>query len=604
MITPQLTYNYPLEIFDNVSYYLTHKQKGICRNVCKSWRSLFTPSQYRHVQIRGRRQFQRFYGALMTSMVGHYVRRLSIDDVCITAEELETLPTLCPNLVHLLSNGVDTSQDISFSQWSHLRYLTEYGHLTVANQLLRSPDSTFSSLTNLSIRFSSPNMKHELFDNLHKASDLECLSLDTVTLSLSDLEMIHDSCRSLQKLRLINADLEPISFTLKEKRNVGAAASHHLYKPTKCMKILEFQNGGSLYDNYEWLYYFASKYNGLVSLHLWCRYSVSTPSPKVPPTVSELEERYAAIASIGVNCRSLKYVNLINVTMNHWFFEAMDHVGISLDSIALGDMTDRTLDMLQCLVRSKQNVCSLTLWGWPSLCIQETMQEAVTLIGMCSDRLYSIDFSMQFSGIKNAPIPIDFILSHCSKLKRLKFDNIQAVVMTPMNTKTDDDACYNMPAKSSLEHLIFKNGSFRNQVFDYLSIYCPNLTNLEVNSCSLIGQHYPEMDIKIHMPHHTFQSIRIDHARSPSHYYHAKQAIDIRLFNVYQYKKNKRQLFELNDYEPYTTSLDFEYEQRTVEYSRPTNYIGHHADTQISGPFVSITCQDLAELHIGTLWAI
>lgn len=604
MITPQLTYNYPFEIFDKVSFYLTCKQKGICRNVCQSWRSLFTPSQYQHVQIRGRRQFQKFYGALLTGMSGHYVRRLSIDDACITAEELETLPTLCPNLVHLLFDGVDNLQNVSFSQWKHLRHLTEYGHLTVANQLLGDPYSRFSSITNLCIRFISPKMKQELFENLNKANDLECLSLDTVTLSLSDFEMIHNSCRRLQKLRLINADLEPIGFTLEEKRSVGAAESHHRYKPTQCMKILEFQNSDHLYDNYEWLYYFASKYTGLVSLDLWCKYSVTTPSPKVPPTVSELEERYAALASIGMNCRSLKSVNLINVVMNHWFFEAMDHVGTRLDSIGLGDMTDTTLDMLKCLVKSKQNVCSLTLWGWPSLCIQETMQEAVTLIGMCSERLYSIDFSMQFSGIRNAPIPIDLILNHCSKLKQLKFDNIQAVIMTPMDIKTDDDACYVSPPKTSLEHLVFQNGSFRNQVFEYLSIYCPKLTKLEIDSCSLIGQYYSEMDIKIHMPNHTFQSIRIDHARPPSHYYHVKQASEICLFDVYQSKKNKRQLYELNYYEPYTTSFDFEYEQRTVEYNRPTNYIGHDADTQTSGPFVSITCQDLTELHIGTLWVI
>lgn len=600
MSTPQLCYNYPFEIFDKVSHYLSCKQKGVCRNVCKSWKSLFTPSQYRHVQIRGRRQFQYFFQALESGMVGHYVRRLSVDGAFMTSQELEALPSLCPNLVHLLFNGVDTTQDIHVSQWKYLRRLTEHQGLNVTKQLLRAPDSILSSLTHLCIRFSSPEVKNSFIVSLYKAKDLECLSLDSVTLSVSELEMIHDACPNIQKIRLINADLEPIGTTIEEKRIIAS----HCYRPARCMKILELQNSVNLYDNYEWLYYFASKYIDLVRLELWCKYSVSTPS-KVPPTASELEERYVALANIGVNCRSLKSVNLMNVTMNHWFFEAMDHVGIRLDSISLGDMTDMTIDMLQCLVKSKQNVSSVTLWGWSSLCIQETMQETVTLLGIGSDRLSSIDFSMQFSGIKNAPIPIDLILSHCTNLKQLKFDNIQAVLMTPMNAKKDDAVDgYDMSVKSQLQHLTFTNGSFRNQVFEYLSLYCPELTHLEINSCSLIGQYYSEMDIKIHMPHHTFQSIRIDHARPPSHYYQVKQASDIRLFDVSQIRKNKRQWYELNEYESYTSSLAFDYEQKSVEYSRPTNYMEHQVNNQPSGPSVSITCQDLIELYIGTFWVI
>lgn len=609
MIIPQLTYSYPYEIVDKVSYYLTNKQKGVCRNVCSSWKSLFTPSQYRHVQLRGRRQFHQFFQSLLSSVVGHYVRRLSVNDVYMTAQELESLPSLCPNLVFLSFNGkaIDSIQDISlelpFSQWKHLRRLTELQDLTVTSHLLRAPNSPISSLTHLCIRFSSQAMKDDLFASLNKASDLECLSLDSVTLSLSELEMIHNACPNIQKIQLVNADLEPIGRTTEEKR----ISANYRVNPAKCMKIFEFQNSGNLYDNYEWLYYFASKYINLVSLELWCKYSVSIPSPKVPPTTSELEKRYGALASVGMNCRNLKSISLINISMNHWLFEVMDNVGIKLDSISLGDMTDNTIDMLQCLIKSKQNVTSLTLWGWPSLCIQETMEETVAMVGMCSDRLSSINFSMQFSGIKNAPIPIDMLLNHCSKLRYLKFDNIQAVLMAPMNAKRDNPRVVSS-VKSQFQHLVFENGSFRNEIFEYLSVCCPNLTNLEINSCSLIGEYYSEMDIKIHMPHHTFQSISISHARPPSHYYHVKQASDIHLFDVSQLEKNRTQIYELTDYEQYTPSLTFDYEQKAVEYNRPTNYRCHQksadSSNQLSGPFVSIKCQALIEFSIGALWVI
>lgn len=614
MGTEQLVYNYPHEIFDQISCYLTNRQKGVCRTVCQSWRLLFTPSQYRHIQVRGRRQFYQFLRA-MASGVGHYVKRLSVDDVCMTATELESLPYLCPNLVSLSFNGKSLgsksvtngkeSLETPFSQWKYLRRLTELQDLTVAYYFLNTP---YSPLTHLSIRLELNNkaMKTNFFTSLHKATELESLTLDSISLSLSEIEAIHNACPRLQKIQLINANLEPMGNSIDKKKSISAM--RHFYS-VKHMKSFELQNGTGLHENYEWLYYISTKYPNLTHVQLWSTYSVNTPSPDIPSTDDELRERYEAIASIGTKCRDLKSASFMNVLMNHWLFEEMDNVGTKLESITLGDMTDNTIELLQCLIRSKQNVKSLTLWGWTSLCIQETMEETVVMIGQCSNRLYSFTFSMQFSGVKNAPIPLNLLLSKCPKLKYLKFDNIQATLMCPKSIIEDyfgdNESRF---IKPQLQHLVFENGSFRNEIFKYLSLNCANLEKLDISSCALIGEYYAEMDIKIHMPYHTFKCISIRHARPPSHYYHVKQASDIRFFNVLVSKEQQYSgLYELKDFEAFNSSLTFDYEQKPLEYSRPTKYINHKnicEANQPSSPFVSIQCDALTELNIGDFWII
>ncbi|KAI8071907.1 hypothetical protein BDF21DRAFT_424500 [Thamnidium elegans] len=614
MVTKQLAYNYPHEIFDQISWYLTNRQKGVCRTVCRSWRVLFTPSQYRHIQVKGRRQFYQFIQAL-ASGVGHYVKRLSVDDVYMTGTELESLPYLCPNLVSLSFNGksLDTrsvtngqeSLVIPFSQWKYLRRLTELQDLTVAYYLLNTP---YSPLTHLNIRLELNNnaMKTDFFASLHKATELESLSLDSISLSLSEIEAIHNSCPRLQKIRLINANLEPIGNSINEKKSISAI---HRFDSSRCMKSFELQNGTGLYENYEWLYYIGTKYPNLTHVQLWCTYSVNTPSPDILPTDDELIERYEAIASIGMKCCDLKSASFMNVLMNHWLFDEMDNVGTKLENITLGDMTDNTIGLLQCLIRSKQNVKSLTLWGWTSLCIHETMEETVVMIGQCSNRLSSFTFSMQFSGVKNAPIPLNLLLSKCPKLKYLKFDNIQATLMCPKSIIEDyfGDSDSRL-IKPQLQHLVFENGSFRNEIFKYLSLNCANLEKLDISSCTLIGEYYAEMDIKIHMPYHTFKRISIKHARPPSHYYHVKQASDIRFFDVLLSKEqHSNGLYELQDFETFNPSLTFDYEQKPMEYSRPTKYTNHKNTSganQPSSPFVSIQCHALTELNIGDFWII
>lgn len=582
---------YPLEIIDRIGFYLTSRQKGVCQLVCRSWRHLFIPCQYRHVHIKGRRQFNQFYHALLQSdmCIGHYIKRLTAEDVYLTAQELESLPPLCPYLVSFSFDGMNnpplssSSYPVSlpYCQWKHLRRLTELQNLTLTNYLLAAPMSPLSSLTHLSVRFQHNHQKEQFISNLHKATDLIELSLDSITLSLSDIESIHQCCPYLQKLTLINAKLEPIATSVDAKR----AVINYPFKPAKCMKYFAYQNGDDLYDNYEWLYYISKKYyTQLTSLELWCAYSIYTPQRTVSSSVED-NDRCAALASIGVSCTQLRSLKLLNITMNRWLFDAMDHAGTQLNELSMSDMTDNTIDMLLALGQSQQQVSSLTLWGWPSLCIPDTLQETIAALSRC--RPTSLTFSMQFSGIKNSPVPLDLILTLCTDLTHLTLDSMQPSV-----------GLYDAFACAKLQHFAVKNGCFRNDLFEYLALRCPRLHTLEIESCALISM---GSSVDIHMPQHDLKWVSIQHIRPPSNYHHAKVASDIRCFDVSV--SSKRQQYELVDYETYSSSLSFHYEQKPVETSRPTGLVCYEGARELTNTtFVSIVCNSLNELNLDTFW--
>ncbi|KAG1069288.1 hypothetical protein G6F42_026271 [Rhizopus arrhizus] len=238
------------------------------------------------------------------------------------------------------------------------------------------------------------------------------------------------------------------------------------------------------------------------------------------------------------------------------------------------------------------------------------MEETIAMIGQCSERLSSLVFSMRFSGIKNSPVPIDMLLKYCSNLSYLKLDGTQAALLS--STDMARDALVNNPSsfvRPKLNHLVLENGSFLNELFEYLSIRCPNLTKLEIGSCALIGE-CSQMEVKVNMPHHAFDMISISHIRPPTRYHHNTVPGDIRLFdvslsNANTTRKNSHQLYELTDYEKYADSLTFHYEQKPLETNRPTKYILHsNPDDRPAGPFVSIQCQNLTELNIGNFWVI
>jgi hypothetical protein len=408
------------------------------------------------------------------------------------------------------------------------------------------------------------------------------------------METIHTACPNLKKLRLINTELLPIAESMDDKRAVASVA----FKPASNMRTFDLKNGKDLYDNYEWLYYFSQKYPGLEKLKLWCEYSVNNPSHEVPPTPDELEERYGALARLVMSCRHLKSAHFLNITMNHWVFEVMDSVGIKLEELAISDMTDNTIDMLQRLGESNQNPSSVTLWGWPSLCIEETMQETVAVLGECSNQLTDLTFSMRFSGVRNAPIPFDMLLNRCNKLKHLKLDNTQAVLLSSLDIARDS-LVNNAPAflRPNLNFIEMENGSFRNEIFEYVGIRCPSLDRLEIDSCAFINQG-SDTKLMIDLPYHSFETMRLNNITAP-YLQCFRSKNEISTYNISH--GDYQATYELTDFERCQNSLTFEYEQKPVKDSRATKV---HKINKVEGSYVTVNCKSVKELHLGDFWVV
>ncbi|KAG1055089.1 hypothetical protein G6F43_002927 [Rhizopus delemar] len=527
-MTP-FTSNFPLELFDKICFYLTKKQKAICQSVCQDWKVLFAASQYRHVQIIGQRQFQSFFPSLFTC--GHYIKTLSIQDVCISSNQFNSLPTLSPFLYSLRLIHVQPTEPINdqvFKEWKYLRCLDQ----DIIHQITSYP----TLLSHLSIHL---NPSQPVHPTLHP--NLNQLVIRSGIISVHQLDLIHQACPTLQELCLIDVCLEPCS------EHETTAAVH--------LQILKIENAEGL--NAEWLEYVAFKYPNLREICLWKHIDQPTLSP------DSLQKHWRAVAELGHRCHQLKSIHLLNLPVNQSFFQALDSAGTELEKIGLGDMTEHTSDALRALVRSRQQVTHLTLWGWPSLCIPGMMEHMVRLVGCCSHRLISFEFSMQFSGIRNSPFPLTALLASSSTLKQLDLGCIQTVSLPTYQHRT-------------LNKLVLRDSCFRNQLFQDLTHLAPNLSHLQLDSCTLIDQAHQE--IKIHLPHHSLQSLHISSIRPPSNHYHMKVMREVKFFHVLTHKQD---IYELMDYEGH----------------RPTRYARLEPDL-VTGPCASIQCAVLGELLI------
>ncbi|CAO3673755.1 unnamed protein product [Rhizopus stolonifer] len=507
------TKDFPLELFDKICHYLTNKQKVTCQTVCQSWRNAFAASQYSNVQIHGRKQLQLFFLSLLTN--GRYIKALTIQVIYLASEEVLNLPKLCPNIVKLKLNTVELAGTINnplFSEWEHLKRLDQ--NLTQHHSL--------SNLYHLSIYLHIQSLD-SIIPLLSASNCLKVLSIHSGNLSLDELEIIHTICPKLQELYLINIKMD--------HRFAGT-----LSPPALHMQTLEAKDVQGL-D--QWLLYFASKYPNLKHISLWHKHSVYHPISSLP--LEALEIQWRDLAQIGYSCRALESVSFLNISVNPWFFEALDRSETSL-------------------VHSDQQPTHLTLWGWSSLCIPEMMEETMTLVNQCSSRLKSFEFSMEFSGILYAPLSLDILFATFGQLSQLSLGYVQ-LISTPIH-------------KIILKRLLLKESAFFNHLFDHLSSLCPRLTDIKLESCSLIDG--TQGDVRIHMPHHKLQSLDISRTRPFSTRFHRSLMKEIKFFQVLT--KRRRHFYELIDYEGH----------------RPAGYT---LSTEQS-PYVSICCESIDELRI------
>ncbi|KAI8980508.1 hypothetical protein BDB01DRAFT_796650 [Pilobolus umbonatus] len=582
----------PLEIAEIIASYLTARQKGTCLTVSKSWNRLFIPPQYSYICLRTRQQFERFYyHALQSNYLGYYVKYLCLEGVSMNDSELASLPSLCPYLtaLSLEGNGIDLMKKSSaligsahFLPWSCIRQLKEGQDLIITSYLLASHSP--SHLTSLSITFNKcfdtlQLVTKDIFlSSLNNLYQLINLSLDSIQLSVTDMEIIHNACPHLKILGLTNASLIP-------------GTLNSLIQPAQLINTFKLKHCSGLFNNIEWLYYISSKYIYMEHLELWSDEVYQDMSP----LKDEIEERSRALNHLIMKSVRLKSIQLFNICMDELLFQTMDDSNIELEHIGLGDMSDNTMNLLYALGESQQNVSSLTLWGWPSLCIPDTMEEMIEVVNSCSNQLTSFTFSMFYSGISCIPFSLKSVFENCFHLHYLQLDAVQPV------TPTD----YVMSNPHPLKHIVLKYGSFMNNMLNYLVQKCPSLSTLEIDTCTLVGHRRQEMALGIDMSRHRFDTIIINHL-SPFYDPRTRLRTDIRYFRVLQSSKEEH-IYELTGYEYYTDGISFDHLQRPLKQTRPTQYklLDREQDNlHLSNHCLLLQCQAIRQLHLGGFWVI
>ncbi|KAI9251592.1 hypothetical protein BY458DRAFT_523695 [Sporodiniella umbellata] len=525
---------FPQELIDKICDQFTNQQKSVCQSVCQAWRDPFAKSQYYSIHIRGQKQFRLFYEALKVN--GHHIHRLTMTNVCLLAREFASLPDRFPNLNSLTLAAVEVSDTTKsrnlFSQW---KYLVSLDQDVMKNIYV-------SRILHLNLYLS--------FQRLSTLSDAKCLKTLTIqsgSISLGELEMIHENCPHLTHLRLVDVTIEKSS----------ALAP---IRPATSLRSLEVESMPDLNASNSWSSYLSAKYPNLHHLVYWSKIDHLASLRSL-----SAEEKFQSIATISQCCQQLTSIYLLNIPVDEGFFRSLDQSEISLTHLGLGDLTGRTMTSLKCLIRSRQSPSHLTLWGWGSLCVETTMESVLHLISQCE--LTSLDFSMQHSGVRNVTFPFHNFLNTNPRLEKLQLGYVQVIPSTVRRS-------------SKLNRIFLFESLIRSSWFSTLAFHCNDLNHLSIHRSTLIIS--PNRKVEIHMPHHAIDTIDLHQLKSTSNHYRMEVG---KIFDTFRILQTSPGTCLVYKYDPH--------EETIKAHTHPTVPPSH----------ISIQCASLNELRISHLRA-
>ncbi|KAI8067252.1 hypothetical protein BDF21DRAFT_477356 [Thamnidium elegans] len=498
----------PIEILQDIIYYLSRQDITTCQTICKKWYKTFIPITYHTVQIIGSIQFQKFFKhALSNSIypkgsvyaVGTQVRNLSIENGHIEPLTLGQLPVLLPFLQVFVFDGTVLSKESlaeplhhyqqrknkqeldkvnhHFGAWKHMRQLVQSNGICVAHALLAASSS--SSLTHLSIQFNNSNDRtnsKKLFISLLKnAPLLQSLSVERIYLDADELEQIHQNNPKLSSLALINTVFSPIpqqDFSLKQ------------VQPVQPLHQLEFLDVDFSGDTLSWLEYICKKYTGVKVLDI----NESSVSKEPEATYQH------ALLQIAVRFTRLEILRLLPFVLGYSFFETLDRNGRYLTELGFGDgfNTGQLINELKAFVKSKQtdSIVSLAIHGTFSVLVMDTMQACKNMT--------TLDLSMRSS---LEPIDVDCILKSCAKLTRLRLSNAKLTVNRFHSRKQSFKL-----QSITLVHVVVDSETF----FEMIRFQCPELTSLSLieATTSLDARKW-----EVFLPQHQLKMLVMDRIR-------------------------------------------------------------------------------------------
>jgi hypothetical protein len=511
--------NFPAEIIEIIASYLssTDQYQGLI--VCKNWYQPFCRSLYQHIEFKNRHQLKKWFNCQHKYLVrsvqfgrfekyNYHQQQDSVDratgaiplysiDVGVTSNEL----TMVLNELPLLE-----SMQFDSRLWQYLN-ATEV-QKTTKNRLLALPAldhprqlSFIQSkrglmMSRLHLRGSDMFQLHkkDMFLNIFQFTpNLIELVIDAdgmgdskyaMPFSMQNLETLHLSLPSLKTLYLIDSVrlIEP---------NINDGSEQELSAiTTRSTKLTELHLS-VLIDKYavhQWLGYFSYKYPQLTNLTLL----LSSPYQMPRQQVALENQEKLALASF-INKLPLLKKLVIDKSMSKLYLSdsTISSNNKHLNQLQLGlwgDNVETTNRALQCVTMNRIIVNSIFHLCIPLWSSENSIDFSVLNSLHQLTHLELIDKSGQqqkqsnnndtiFSDERNSGYPINIILKSCPNLINLKLNNGQIIA----NTHQQEVQLYKHLKSIRMDRVEI---SETNDLFNYLSVVCPNLTNIFLRRCT------------------------------------------------------------------------------------------------------------------------
>ncbi|CAO3607577.1 unnamed protein product [Mucor fragilis] len=473
----------PLEIYNQITSYLTFNEKRKLLLVCRYWHNMIKNGNlFSNFGIKGDRKFAAA-ALFFDENESHrkQVRSLRLTKPDADLEYVLTVPERFPWIKDFVWAHYGTHQDdtaTTHSKIEHWNNLTSFGEVNrypLATEILKQ--GGFSNLTKLTIHFHFNGAScSSVVQQLANAPRLKHIDFASPNMALADLEQLHSNVPQLETLYLSGVLQQEEDGLLQGNglEEVGIAGR----LTTLWMRNMNFTGGGFGLTN-AWMLYIAAKYR-----HLDCLTIDGVGMTRGRQDYYELR-----LVDIAAGCPQLTTYKVNLFPMTSRILSAMDSNQVQLKRVDLtGDPTE---DQVQHLLNSRQCLSLETITMDNTQLAPEQLFSA--LEGFAKLKHVEIGYKHRQS------VSLDVVLQKLRYLETLK--------LSTWHIWLDKHAVNT--TQTRLRSLILEKSDIdttNGNVMSFLASTCPDLSKLSIQ-----GQIEDNSTVfRVEFPRHYFASIKLD----------------------------------------------------------------------------------------------
>ncbi|CEP14361.1 hypothetical protein [Parasitella parasitica] len=485
----------PLEIFNEVTSYLTCREKQKLLLVCQYWHEVIKSGNlFNNFSTKGHLKFKA--GALFFEQNETHrkqVRSLRLTKPEASLDYILAIPERFPWLLDFVwanyglvdyKDGVKIDNE-KVKNWKNITQFGEFNRYPLSIDILKF--GGFCNLTQLMINFHfSDTDCRPLVEQLAHAPKLKLLDLASAKMTLVDLELLHFNTPQLETLylsQIMQEEDDIFEAQLEERRAAGAGAGAgavsiaHILADVRMLNMRIPTGGFGLLA--PWMTYVAAKYHYIKHLTIG----------GVGMTRGRHDYYETELTDIVSGCPHITSYRVNIFPITPMILAAMDKNGIQLNRIDLVD--DPTVEQIDHLLDSSQSNSLVTI------IMDDTHLDSTQLVNALESfsNLKHLEVGNKF----RKPIFLDTLLCRLKCLETLKLSTwdicLESLIADNVQTKL---------RSLILEKVVINN--VNTDVMSFISSACPDLSKLSIQG-QIEG---PGRIFRVEFPHHYFTLIKLD----------------------------------------------------------------------------------------------